>query len=237
MDLVRLFVADMFRHWVGKMTGFLSVILGVAPIAFPEWFAGFQGLLHEKSMYWLAAVVCYLVATFIAWKEKNSELESTRNELAIAVNKDRPEVIAHYGRTRLPKISVENTDLKECVQITNRGRSDAWNVQVTPFRVGEIKVDFFDVDFLAPDATAFMVDALDGVPEGEQRCFEFVLSQGEMKQFHSETILVTTWNDSSGNRFRSRSRIWYFPNDRSSGTDVIGPIEWLGGPEPTEEST
>lgn len=75
------YLADMFRHTVGKLTGFLSIVLGIAPIAYPPFFAGDQGILHTRSIWWIAASIAFFLASMAAWSEQHAVLLAYQKEL------------------------------------------------------------------------------------------------------------------------------------------------------------
>jgi hypothetical protein len=68
-----LFLADMYRHMVGKLTGFLSIVLALAPLWFPDFFSGNKGLLHSKWMWETAAAVSFFLASYSAWREQHQD--------------------------------------------------------------------------------------------------------------------------------------------------------------------
>jgi hypothetical protein len=66
-----LFLADMYRHTVGKMTGVLSIILALAPVLCPDFFSGDRGLLHSKWAWEVAAAISFFFAAHSAWSEQH----------------------------------------------------------------------------------------------------------------------------------------------------------------------
>lgn len=75
------FLADMFRHTVGKLTGFLSILLGLAPVIYPAFFGGDKGVLHARTTWWTASAVAFFLASMAAWSEKNSEVKRCQKEI------------------------------------------------------------------------------------------------------------------------------------------------------------
>jgi hypothetical protein len=67
------FIRDMYRQWVGAMTASLSIILAVAPLAFPTFFAGEKGLFRNQVTWWAASAVAFLVASLSAWGEERKK--------------------------------------------------------------------------------------------------------------------------------------------------------------------
>ena len=67
------FIRDMYRQWVGAMTASLSIVLAVAPLAFPVFFAGDKGLLRNQVTWWIASAVAFLVASRSAWGEERKK--------------------------------------------------------------------------------------------------------------------------------------------------------------------
>ncbi|HTW50032.1 MAG TPA: hypothetical protein VMD92_18890 [Acidobacteriaceae bacterium] len=74
------FFGDMLRHWVGKMTGFLSIVLGVSPVVWPEFFAGDQGIVHNRWLWWAAAAVSFFIASRLAWDEQRKHRQEAERE-------------------------------------------------------------------------------------------------------------------------------------------------------------
>ena len=231
MGSIGSFFGDMLRHWVGKMTGAMSLMLSVAPLIYPDWFAGSKGFFHQRAVYWLAGAVCLLVASFAAWSEKDQQLRAAQKELDIAVNKERPEVFAHFGHCRLPKNDYSSTGLPDCVQVSNLGSRDAWDIRISSFSLQDVKVEFFDVQFLRANQNAAMLDCVEGFPRGNPKSFKDVLAIAEKSGYHTTLALLVTWRDSGGNYFQSRSELTYFPLDQSCYTE-IGPVQSLGGVSP-----
>lgn len=90
------FFSDMFRHWIGKMTGLMSILLSIAPLMFPDWFLGTQGILHQKSIYWIASAVCFLVASYSAWDEAKSKNDESKARLIL----NTPSCLNVYDRAK-----------------------------------------------------------------------------------------------------------------------------------------
>jgi hypothetical protein len=73
------FIGDMFHHWVGQMTGPLSIILAVAPVVTPHFFEGDAGLIHNRWIWWAAAALSFIVASRLAWdQQRHARLEVER---------------------------------------------------------------------------------------------------------------------------------------------------------------
>jgi hypothetical protein len=75
------YLSDMFRHTVGKLTGFLSIALGLAPEVFPDFFAGDRGLLHAQFVWWIASAVAFFLASMAAWSEQHEALLKCQKQL------------------------------------------------------------------------------------------------------------------------------------------------------------
>jgi hypothetical protein len=67
------FVRDMYRQWVGAMTASLSIVLAVAPLVFPAFFAGDKGLLRNQVTWWIASAIAFLIASRSAWGEERQK--------------------------------------------------------------------------------------------------------------------------------------------------------------------
>src|SRR5271166_2929807 len=83
------FIGDMFRHWVGKMTGLLSIALAIAPVVAPKFFEGSAGLIHNRWMWWASAAFSFVIASRLAWDQQRharleveAQLRAAKEELA-----------------------------------------------------------------------------------------------------------------------------------------------------------
>jgi hypothetical protein len=74
---------DMSRHWVGKMTGLLSVILAVVPLVIPTWFAGDMGLWLTRRLWWGGAAVSFFIASRLAWDEQRKKRKELEDKIDI----------------------------------------------------------------------------------------------------------------------------------------------------------
>jgi hypothetical protein len=219
------FFADMFRHTVGKLTGGLSILLGIFPVISPSFFAGGQGLLHSRTLWWASAAFAFLFAAKAAWSENYRELEKVKNELLVAINKDRPEVTALFSvYSYAPK---GESDYDYMVEITNRGGSDAWGIEIEAVIFDGGILDFINPGILGPNRPRpivhFVVDR-DGHHKGT---IETVLKSKLNSKGRADIHLYVSWKDSSGNSFSSVSQITYFSYDRSATTEILGSIQMV----------
>jgi hypothetical protein len=76
-----LFIRDIFRHVVGRMTGLLSIVLAVFPIADPSFFAGDQGILHTRAVWWTASAIAFFFAAKAAWSEQHIALVECKKQI------------------------------------------------------------------------------------------------------------------------------------------------------------
>lgn len=219
------FFDDIFRHAVGKLTGGLSIVLGVFPVAFPSFFIGDQGILHARWLWWAAAAISFLLAAKAAWSEKKLEVETLKRDLLVAINKDRPEVIAHFSMfSQTPK---PDADYDDMIEVQNRGGSDAWAIKIEPlvFRGG--RVEFIDIGILGPNNTRPIAHFITDEEGHHKGAIETALKASPRDGGLSSLPLLVSWTDSSGNRFSSSSVVGYDPLDRTAWTDFIGSITVL----------
>lgn len=78
------FIGDMFHHWVGKMTGLLSIILAAAPVAAPKFFEGDAGIIHNRWIWWGASAFSFIIASRLAWDQQRHGRLEAENRLQIA---------------------------------------------------------------------------------------------------------------------------------------------------------
>lgn len=142
---VALFFSDMFRHTVGKLSGSLSILIGLAPIVFPAFFAGDRGLLHARWVFELAAAIAFFLAAHSAWSEQyrkamdvQQKLNDKRPRIALSVTNRRASMW-RYG---------EGPAL---FSLNHLGGDAARFLQIQPIRSAQGKnlwVRFEQVDFL-----------------------------------------------------------------------------------------
>src|ERR1035441_4512045 len=82
-----LFLKEMFSNWISGLSGGLSVVLTVATLVFPQFFAGNQGLLHSQSLYWAASAVAFMFASFSTWRREHQA------RIALEGNSNRPQLL------------------------------------------------------------------------------------------------------------------------------------------------
>ena len=85
----------MFRHWVGKMTGLLSIVLAVMPLVDPGLFSGDSGLWRTRWLWWIAAAFSFFIASRLAWDEQRKKKLLAETELAHIEKKhfdERPQI-------------------------------------------------------------------------------------------------------------------------------------------------
>jgi hypothetical protein len=89
------YTRDMFRDWVGKMTGVLSILLAIAPLVSPAFFSGDAGLWRTRWFWWGAAIVSFFIASRLAWDEQRRKRDEAEQKLAAAESKyfdERPQL-------------------------------------------------------------------------------------------------------------------------------------------------
>jgi hypothetical protein len=216
------FFADMFRHTVGQLTGGLSILLGIFPVISPSFFAGDQGLFHSRTLWWASAALAFLFAAKAAWSENYRELEKVKNELLVAINKDRPEVTASFNVfSYTPK---SETDYNHMVEITNRGGSDAWGIEIEAILFEGGTLDFINPGILGPKKSRPIVHIVIDQEGHHKGTVETALKSKLNSKGRADIHLYVSWKDSSGNYFSSVSQITYFSYDRSATTEILGSI-------------
>lgn len=219
------FLDDIFRHTVGKLTGGLSIVLGLFPVAFPSFFVGEQGILHARWLWWAAGAISFFLAAKAAWSEKKLEVEVLKKELIEAVNKNRPEVIARFRVfSHTPK---PDGDYDDMIEVQNRGGRDAWAIKIEPLIFKGGKVEFIDIGILGPNVTRPIAHFITDDQGHHKGTLEAVLKASLNNTGLSSLPLLVSWTDSSGNRFSSSSVVGYDPLDRTAWTDFVGSISAL----------
>ncbi len=84
--MVKEYFAALFHSWVGKMSGPASVLLGFLPLLWPQLF-GQSKFLSRAT--WIAALVCFFVANYSAWKYERDKYETEKSK------NGRPEIKGH----------------------------------------------------------------------------------------------------------------------------------------------
>jgi len=67
------FLRDMYRHWVGKLTATLSILLAISPLVRPDFFSGNKGLIHTQWAWWIASAFAFFIASRLAWDEQRTK--------------------------------------------------------------------------------------------------------------------------------------------------------------------
>lgn len=135
------FFGDMYRQTVGKMTGLLSIILALAPVECPGFFAGNRGLPHSKWTWEVAAAVSFFFAAYSAWSEQHKarleaerQLRAAKEELSEQYPRLQGEIVLGYldiGKR------YETDRLFDCpgdcivtfyLRVVNHSSQDAWPV-------------------------------------------------------------------------------------------------------------
>lgn len=78
--MVKEYFAALFHSWVGKMSGPASVILVFLPLVWPSLF-GRSTILVRAT--WMAALICFLIANYSAWKYERDRYEAEIHKNAL----------------------------------------------------------------------------------------------------------------------------------------------------------
>jgi hypothetical protein len=133
----------MFHHWVGRITGFLSIVIGLAPVIFPKSFAGDAGLIHTQTVWWLVSAIAFLLAAKAAWEEQHDKWIAERNEkLRIEGERDvairdrdakRPKLLVQVDwQNNLSNAGGSNVPENRKLTLVNDSETPAVNVNLRP---------------------------------------------------------------------------------------------------------
>lgn len=215
------FLQDMFRHWVGQMTGALSIVLGVFPVARPDFFSGAKGLLHNQWLWWSVSAIAFFIAARAAWDEQRKRAGNAEKQLEDAINKDRPEVFASLNFGPDPYSKTEEGERNySFVTISNRGKSFAMHVRIDPIQIDSKLITFSELQIVNPSQNLepsfmwagnerdqkqwdAMIEVLRRVAEKKRD------KEGRLQESTLEFDLRASWEDSRGNKFCSKSQVFY----------------------------
>jgi hypothetical protein len=132
-----LFIHDMFRHWVGKMTGALSIFLAAAPLVTPKFFEGDIGLVHNRWIWWGASALSFLIASRMAWGEqrkKHREAEEAIQELSAKLADRSPRVALDVMSPSSPSdwVALMDSVPPPLFYLTHYGGDGARDVRIGP---------------------------------------------------------------------------------------------------------
>jgi hypothetical protein len=71
--MLKEYFSALFHGWVGKMSGPASVILAFLPLLWPRLFG--QSTILIRAI-WIAALICFLIANYSAWKYERDKYEA-----------------------------------------------------------------------------------------------------------------------------------------------------------------
>jgi len=116
------FVEAVFRHWGALLTGGVPLAL--------LWL--YQGMGHTipQWLYWAAGLLVFLPAAFFAWDEQRKNAEKFEAQLR-RTDRDSPQLVLTWDYSeearKFPGMGLDRTLI-----IENRGKADAFNIQVGP---------------------------------------------------------------------------------------------------------
>jgi hypothetical protein len=215
------FLRDMFRHWVGIVSGLFSIFLACFQLGAPSFFAGDRGLLHSRMTFAALCLFAFFLACLSAWREKKAALNKANEDLDAAIDTNRPEVTAIF---ELATVSTYMNGGPQ-VQILNRGSGDAWQVQIEPIVLADRKVEFICPSILPKDKPREARCLISAVEPNAANNLERILYQQAIiqcrediyegvgdpqpKSFTVKFPLRTSWKDSRGNPFHSEGEVTY----------------------------
>jgi hypothetical protein len=138
------FFRDIFNNVVGVLTGVLSVLIAIMPVALPDFFSGNRGILHNRVMWWIAAALAYFIASRRAWDQQRAGRLAAEEKVASA----RPRLMV-----RMLERTTETLDLIVYHELTvyHMGGEPAQFIRVEPlhsYTRPPRLVNFNQVDFL-----------------------------------------------------------------------------------------
>ena len=228
--MVPQYLEAIWADLIARLCGFVSLaftLLGV----YSTWLAGNSGVAHARWYFWAAAEATFIITNYRIWADERRSVNSAQLRAEEAMNKDRPEafVTLSFGPGRVGAGSI---GLQNC------GIRDARNVQILPLHLNGIyqgraetkKLTFPHLSYLPrkehPDYPTLTInDVLDLETEGE---LAFFLSSwcDRWEKPGLEFELSVQWFDSSGNGFRSNSKVSYSRPEHKCRT-VTGFVEYL----------
>jgi hypothetical protein len=235
------FFRDMFRHWVGKVTGGLSLITASTPLALPQLFVGDKGLLFSRVLFLSVSVVAFFCASLSAWVEKKNALCKAQRDLEDAIDKNRPEVTAEFTMGPTKATYMQGGPQ---VKLVNRGASDAWNPRIKDVSICGHTVSFHCPSIIEKDNPCFASCVISGIDINSANALEHLLHKGVREQlgkavFHGEGTEISErsykitfdldveWNDSRNNPFASLGRVTYWYANRMATTAFPSGIRRL----------
>lgn len=222
----------MLRHWVGKVTGGVSIITAVVPLAFPHFVSGDKAVLHSRIIFFFISALAFFLASLSAWQEKRDAFEKAKASLEDATDTNRPEVTAEFtmGPTNATYLHGGPQ-----VKIVNRGHSDAWHTRIEAVQIGKHRVCFSCPPILEKDKSFEARCHIDRMDVNVADALEILLRSQALDQCREDIYekkievseerlkvqfdLQTSWADSRGNRFKSTGRVTYQYKTRMARTD------------------
>jgi len=222
----------MFRHWVGKVTGALSLITAGAPLVWPQFFVGDRGLLLSRSLFFSISAVAFFLASLSAWSEKKDALVKAEEKLEDAIDMNRPEVTAEFTMGPTNNAFMHGGPQ---VKIVNRGNTDAWHPHIEDVLIGDRKVTFYCPSILPKGPPQDINCSISGVNINAANNLEYLLhsraieqmgkeiGEGKGTEIDPESYKVSfdlniRWADSRGNPFSSVGRVTYSYQNRMART-------------------
>jgi hypothetical protein len=215
------FVRDMFRHWVGTVSGICSVLIVCFQLSAPSFFAGDRGLFHSRITFAGLCLFAFFLACLSAWREKKEAVNKAEEGMRAAIDINRPEVTAQFELLTVSTYMGKGPQVK----VINRGKSDAWQVQIAPVFLAGHKVEFLCPSILTRDAPEEALCLIGDMEPNSVNNLEHVLYLQALAQCRGDIYegvgdpqpdsftvkfpLQTTWRDSNGNPFSSEGEVTY----------------------------
>jgi len=235
------FLYDMFRDWVGQVTGGLSLITVCFALIWPRLFDGDKGLLLFCTLFFSISAITFFLASLSAWSKKKTALVKSEKALEDAIDKSRPEVTAEFTKGPTQAAFMHGGPQ---VQLNNRGESDAWQTRIRDIAIGDQIISFHCPPILEKGKPYSANCSIKGVDPNSANGLEAILYRQAQEQlgkeaFHGKEKEVATesytvsfdlnveWKDSRDNPFESTGRVTYSYINRMARTEFPGGIRRL----------
>ncbi|WP_433964252.1 hypothetical protein [Tunturiibacter gelidiferens] len=241
LDDTREFFRDMFRHWVGIVSGIFSILTALFQLNSPSYFSGDKGLTHSRVLFALLSIAAFFLACRSAWNEKRVALHKSAEELDSAIDTNRPEVTAEFTMGPTNHTFMGGGPQ---VKVINRGSSDAWSLQIEDAVIGNHIVSFNCPPILEKNKPFEANCSIKGMNINFSNGLERLLhaqaqeqigkevAHGEGVEVHPDSYKVSfdlnvRWEDSRGNMFTSLGRVTYLYANRIARTEFPSGIRRL----------
>jgi hypothetical protein len=199
---VRDFFAALWAHWISRMSGIVSVLLGAYAIFYPR-------PISPRSLFVVGAIGAFAIAAFDIFRREHLAHLRTAAELNNERSRrPRPKLVPvytirfRYEKEKVVPLSLENT-----------GPEDAFDAAVSGFRLGPYDVSFDVVPRVGAGDSAYVPTNVREWSTGAELVdtdrFDTALRDGFLasavsKQLTAQRELRIQYKDYSDNRYETR---------------------------------